>query len=76
MTNSNVFDEIYSKASWKSGTSLSGPGSEPENALSYVAFVGEIIQIYGINTILDIGHGDWKMWPKAFLAIKNMLVSM
>ena len=71
MTNSNVFDEIYSKASWKSGTSLSGPGSEPENALSYVAFVDEVIQIYGINTILDIGHGDWKMWPKAFFSNKK-----
>ena len=71
MTNSNVFDEIYSKASWKSGTSLSGPGSEPENALSYVAFIDEIIQIYGINTILDIGHGDWKMWPKAFFSNKK-----
>ena len=71
MTNSNIFDEIYKRGSWKSGTSLSGPGSEPENALSYVAFVDDIIQIYGINAILDIGHGDWKMWPKAFFDNKN-----
>lgn len=66
MLNKNIFDEIYSQGSWRSGTSLSGPGSEPENALHYVAFVEEVIKDYGITRILDIGHGDWKMWPTNF----------
>lgn len=43
--------------------SLSGPGSHLANATDTVVFLSEIIKKYKIQTILDLGCGDWN-WMK------------
>ena len=70
MTNQNIFEKLYSERLWQVGSSLSGPGSDPENALVYVSYVEKLIEKFNRVQILDIGHGDWAMWPKDFF--KNL----
>jgi hypothetical protein len=41
---------------------LSGQGSLPNVAKQYVIFVESIIEKYAIESVLDVGHGDWRMW--------------
>jgi hypothetical protein len=65
MDSERVFTEIYGKNVWGDGSSnspRSGDGSKPENAKPYVHFVQSIVKSYGINSVLDLGHGDWVMW--------------
>lgn len=66
MSNFEVFEDLYSSKKWQVGISLSGPGSDPINAVEYVDFVRRILVANKVKTILDIGHGDWAMWPKKF----------
>lgn len=61
----NEFDRIYRLHLWGKGTfknPLSGPGSNPDNAYVYVNFVEKFIEQEGIESVVDIGHGDWNMW--------------
>jgi len=61
----SIFTEIYRNNTWGTGTNhspLSGSGSNPENARSYVNFVSKVISEFGITSVLDVGHGDWAMW--------------
>lgn len=37
-------------------------GSNPDNAKPYVDFVKQIILDHKIDSVLDVGHGDWAMW--------------
>jgi len=60
-----VFTKIYEKRVWGQGSvssPLSGPGSTPDNALPYVDFVKQTIDLYAISNVFDFGHGDWAMW--------------
>jgi hypothetical protein len=60
-----VFTEIYRDNIWGDGSPSSprsGDGSKPENAKPYVQFVKSVINSYGIESVIDIGHGDWVMW--------------
>ena len=55
---SKVFDEIYQKSIWGF---QSGPGSNPEAAKPWIDFVNNFLESNSINSILDIGCGDWRL---------------
>jgi hypothetical protein len=62
---SQIFNQIYRLNKWGDGSygkPLSGSGSIPENAKPYVDFVHKVIMDHGITKVLDVGHGDFKMW--------------
>jgi SAM-dependent methyltransferase len=57
-----AFDRIYEEATWSSGgDELSGGGSYGEVADRYVAFVHDFIDEHSIQSILDIGCGDFNV---------------
>ncbi len=65
MTNlSKVFEEIYIRGHWGDGfgTPKSGSGSDPSLVFPYVNFVKDKVNQLGIKTVVDVGHGDWRMW--------------
>ncbi len=55
------FDEIYAGGGW--GGLGSGPGSLPHNAQPYVGFVKRLLRRGDVRTVVDVGCGDWQMWP-------------
>jgi hypothetical protein len=60
-----VFGNIYKGQKWGDGSEskpLSGGGSTRANALPYVDFVESFISKNSIRSVVDFGHGDWKMW--------------
>ena len=60
-----IFSKIYSDHVWGTGSlerPKSGQGSLPYVAKPYVDFIERIINRYAIGSVLDVGHGDWKMW--------------
>jgi hypothetical protein len=60
-----AFSKIYEERIWGEEP-RSGDGSRPEAALPYVLFLSKVIEKYNIKSVLDIGHGDWAMWPEGF----------
>lgn len=54
----NVFRKIYNSHSWGS-TSRSGPGSEPQRLQSYMAILVDFLKTHQIQSVVDIGCGDW-----------------
>lgn len=64
MSVSRIFSELYEKKTWGDGVDvpLSGGGSDPEVARPYVDFVKNAINDHSINSVVDVGHGDWTMW--------------
>lgn len=58
----SIFENIYENRKWGSKGTLSGEGTRPEAAKEYVEFVTKFLQSRPeMNSILDLGHGDWKM---------------
>lgn len=67
MSQENVFVQIYKNKSWGAKGSLSGEGTRPEAVAPFLSYLSKFLRNEkGINWILDIGHGDWKMWPPNF----------
>ena len=65
MSHREVFGNIYKNQLWGTGSDsspLSGGGSLPSNAKSYVNFVKDFIIANDIKSVVDFGHGDWRMW--------------
>ena len=65
MSMGQIFNQIYKPGGWGDGSytkPFSGSGSIPENAKPYVDFVCKKIEDYGFTKILDVGHGDFRMW--------------
>lgn len=65
MSLSQIFNQIYKTNTWGDGSLIkphSGRGSIPENAQPYVDFVRKVIHTYKLKKVLDVGHGDFKMW--------------
>jgi hypothetical protein len=59
----NTFARIYESSFWSGmGAPRSGTGSTREAALPYVDQVKKFIDSHKIQSVLDIGHGDWEMW--------------
>jgi hypothetical protein len=60
---SEVFSELYESNFWGGKNSPdSGTGSTETAALPYVEIVKNFIETHSIESVLDIGHGDWGMW--------------
>lgn len=53
-----VFSKIYEQNAWGNG---SGPGSAPENTKAYRAILRYFFNEPHINTIVDLGCGDWQI---------------
>lgn len=63
---SDAFAAIYQAGGW--GGRGSGGGSDPLGARPYCEFVFDYIKDLGIESVVDVGCGDWQMWPDgAFL---------
>lgn len=65
MNYGEVFGKIYKNRVWGDGSEtkpLSGSGSNPTNAATYVNYVKNFILTNGILSVVDFGHGDWQMW--------------
>jgi hypothetical protein len=58
-----VFGDIYKAGLWRLDISLSGAGSDRKVAAPYVQYVLDTVAKNDISSVLDIGHGDWEMWP-------------
>jgi 2-polyprenyl-3-methyl-5-hydroxy-6-metoxy-1,4-benzoquinol methylase len=57
MSNAEVFSKIYKEDLWQGG---SGAGSKIENVKEYVDILQKYIDKPEINTVLDLGCGDWQ----------------
>ena len=60
-----IFSQIYVTKKWGDGSilkPLSGGGSNPNHAKPYVDFVRQKINDLEVQSVLDVGHGDWAMW--------------
>ena len=65
MSLNEIFSQIYQKKQWGSKVTVgsdSGNGSDPDIALPYVKFVKDTIVKYKVESVIDLGHGDWEMW--------------
>ena len=59
----NTFARIYESNFWSGiGSPRSGTGSTREAAKPYVDQVRKFIDSNKIQSVLDIGHGDWEIW--------------
>lgn len=56
-SDSRIFSNIYKNNEWQNG---SGPGSSIHFNKEYIEFLKEWIPKNNINTIIDIGCGDWQ----------------
>jgi SAM-dependent methyltransferase len=54
----NVFDTIYQTNRWGY---KSGPGSDPDHAKPWIDIVNSFLAKPDIQTIIDIGCGDWRL---------------
>lgn len=52
-----AFEAVYRKDGWTNG---SGPGSHPDNTIEYRAFLEQFMKANEINSITDLGCGDWQ----------------
>jgi SAM-dependent methyltransferase len=57
--NSSVWEKIYVEKRWQGG---SGPGSIPESALPWIAFVNNFIRENNVQSVLDLGSGDGRIF--------------
>jgi len=53
----DIFDKIYENSYWGKG---SGGGSSPEATQPYKVFLEDFIRQYKIQSIVDLGCGDWQ----------------
>ncbi len=53
----SVFEQIYRDGLWANG---SGTGSDPANTERYRTFVQRFIVQHDIQTVVDLGCGDWR----------------
>jgi hypothetical protein len=53
-----IFTRIYATNGWGKG---SGPGSDPNNAKPYLSLLQTYLNHHDINTIYDLGCGDWQL---------------
>ncbi|MBX9924448.1 MAG: class I SAM-dependent methyltransferase [Rhabdochlamydiaceae bacterium] len=69
---STVFERVYDEGAWgwiydeqqgkfRGG---SGEGSDPQNALPYLGFLQNFLRENDINSVVDVGSGDWRLSNK------------
>jgi SAM-dependent methyltransferase len=60
----DVFSRIYKTGEWgrnAQGEGISGMGSLPSNAIPYLSKLQEFIIKYRIQSVVDVGCGDWEL---------------
>ncbi len=58
-----AFTDAYEKGEWgkdENGEGTSGLGSTVENTKEYVSFLEEFLHSHFIETVVDVGSGDWE----------------
>jgi SAM-dependent methyltransferase len=53
----STFETIYKRSIWGGG---SGAGSDLRNTVVYVAYVQHLMDHLGVQSIVDLGCGDWR----------------
>lgn len=79
-----VFTHTYDKCLWGSdpeGKGTSGEGSKPEIIAEYMKFLEEFIKYNEIQSVLDVGCGDWSFsqhmhWGKVHYTRLDVVKSM
>ena len=61
----DTFDDIYEHDRWNGG---SGPGSNPMHTREYVEFLDGILWDGHVDSLLDVGCGDWQLGQQFNLA--------
>lgn len=61
----DIFTKIYERDKWTNG---SGPGSVPDNATPYMLVLQKFLDRSDIQSIVDLGCGDWQMMKHITLA--------
>lgn len=57
-----AFTKVYKEGTWgknEKGEGTSGSGARPENSLEYIAFLQRFLKLNKIQSVIDIGCGDW-----------------
>lgn len=70
MTNDFVFDSIYIDSVWGY---KSGPGSDPVAAQPWIDTVNLFLEKNDVNSIVDVGCGDWRLASNYLLKDKSYL---
>jgi SAM-dependent methyltransferase len=65
------FDRLYQAGGWDGMGS--GPGSDPSANTAYLGLLSGLLATPGINTVLDIGCGDWQLMSRVRLEHLNYL---
>lgn len=69
MGKESIFENIYKFKSWSltnPEAPTSGEGSIQNLCVPYTKYIKIILKEKGYQSILDLGHGDWQMWPKNY----------
>lgn len=71
--NTWIFNDVYSRQLWGQSAETpdhfsSGDGSDLENSEGYIAFVSWFLEKNDVNTIVDIGCGDFRVSERILLA--------
>ncbi len=61
MTPAEVFSDIYARNLWGDG---SGGGSDPETTRPFCRLVQDLLVLYDVRTVLDIGCGDGRVFSE------------
>lgn len=56
------FDRLYQAGGWDGMGS--GPGSDPNANIAYLGMLSAVLDTPGVNTVLDIGCGDWQLMSR------------
>ncbi|TNE27656.1 MAG: class I SAM-dependent methyltransferase [Bacteroidetes bacterium] len=61
------FETIFAQNDWKDTESISGPGSNSEQTKEVISTVENVIETYGISSLLDVPCGDFGWMSKVDL---------
>lgn len=61
ISRSERFDKVYNESHWGY---KSGPGSDPDFAKPWIDVVNSFLSKDDVNTVIDVGCGDWRIGKK------------
>lgn len=70
MDHNKIFNNIYEQSLWGY---KSGNGSDPQNSMPWIKIVNNFLNQSDINSILDLGCGDWRLGQKYEIKNKKYL---
>lgn len=57
-----IFTNLYATGAWglnDEGLASSGPNTSIRDSLSYIQFLEDLLKTYSIQSVVDVGCGDW-----------------